>query len=87
MENLLLAVAGEIEIRKWCCAPDLSSTGHDEALHDILRLAAMEFRKVDIDPAFDLKRIQVLSHLEREIVSAVGMGGSASVNMGEVGGN
>ncbi|RZV05119.1 hypothetical protein BDK88_4362 [Natrinema hispanicum] len=47
----------------------------------------MEFRKADIELAFDLKRIQVLSHLDREIVSAMGMGGSASVNMGGVGGN
>ena len=75
MGNLLLAVAGEIEIRKRCCAPDLSSAGHDEALYDILRLAAMEFRKADIELAFDLKRIQVLSHLDREIVSAMGDGG------------
>jgi len=43
--------------------------------HDILRLAAMEFRKADIELAFDLKRIQVLTHLDWEIVSAMGMGG------------
>ncbi|RZV06491.1 hypothetical protein BDK88_3501 [Natrinema hispanicum] len=34
----------------------------------------MEFRKADIKLAFDLKRIQVLSHLDWEIVSAMGMG-------------
>ncbi|ELZ16974.1 hypothetical protein C476_16620 [Natrinema limicola JCM 13563] len=47
----------------------------------------MEFRKANIELAFDLKRIQVLSHLDWEIVPAMGMGGSASINMGGVGGN
>ncbi|RZV06184.1 hypothetical protein BDK88_4147 [Natrinema hispanicum] len=46
----------------------------------------MEFRKADIELAFDLNRIQVLSHLDREIVSAMGMGECLHQH-GGVGGN